>query len=123
MPFVNIYLRAGKPAAYVQALSEAVHQAMVQTIDCPPEVRFHTVHELQPHQLIVHPSYKGVQRSEAVVMLHMILKTGRTTAQKQALYTRIATLLFERCGLRSDDIVAVITENQADDWYFGQPSN
>lgn len=122
MPFVNIYLRAGKAAAYLRSVSDAVHQAMVDTIDCPPDVQFHTVHELAPQQLIAHPSYRDVQRSEDVVMLHMILRAGRSAAQKQALYARVTELLAQRCQLRSDDIVAVITENQAEDWYFGKSS-
>ena len=43
MPLVRISLREGKSEQYRRALGDAVHQAMVEAIDAPPQDRFQII--------------------------------------------------------------------------------
>lgn len=40
MPLVRISLMEGKSADYRRKIGDVVHQAMVETINCPPQDRF-----------------------------------------------------------------------------------
>jgi hypothetical protein len=45
VPLVRISLLAGKSAEYRRKAGDAVHQAMVEAINCPPQDRFHLITE------------------------------------------------------------------------------
>lgn len=119
MPLVRIDLRSGKPAEYRRALGDGVHRAMVETIKVPADDRFQIITE-HPADGIVHdPSYLGVSRSDAVVFIQITLNAGRTLEMKKALYARIAELLAEKPGLRSEDVLVSLVEVTKENWSFG----
>lgn len=45
MPLVRISLMEGKNADYRRKIGDVVHQAMVDTINCPPQDRFQLISE------------------------------------------------------------------------------
>lgn len=46
MPFTNIWLRRGQSAAYVRAISDGVHRAMIDVIGITEDDRFHFINQL-----------------------------------------------------------------------------
>ena len=48
------------------------------------------------------------------------MSAGRTTEAKSACYRRLAELLAERTGLRSEDLAIILVENERTDWSFGR---
>lgn len=60
MPLVRIALREGKPAAHRAAVADAVHQAMVETINVPAKDRFQIVTEHPAEGFLYDPSYLDI---------------------------------------------------------------
>jgi len=48
MPFTRISLIKGKSPEYLQALSDSLHQALVEAFDVPPTDRFQVIHQHAP---------------------------------------------------------------------------
>jgi 4-oxalocrotonate tautomerase len=120
MPFVQISLLQGKTAARALAVSEAVHQALVEVFDVPMLDKFQVVHEVPLERLIFPPSYMGIPHTRDIVYIHITCKEGRTTDMKRRLYANIAGSVAERTGMSQDDVVIVLTESKAENWSFGQ---
>jgi 4-oxalocrotonate tautomerase len=119
MPLVRIDLRQGKPAEYRAALGDAVHQAMVETINVPAADRFQLIAEHPAGGMIHDPSYLGVSRTDDVVFVQITLNAGRTVEMKKALYARIVELLAQRPGLRREDVLVSLVEVTKENWSFG----
>ena len=119
MPFVRLHLPHDTPEPAVQAIADGVHEAMVATIGVPPGDRFQVVHLHPPGRLIADPTYLGVARSNRPVFVQIAVHRGRSADKKRALYRRIADTLHERAGVRPEDVLVVLTENDSADWSFG----
>ena len=63
--------------------------------------------------------YLDVDRDEGFVLVRITLAQGRTTDAKRAFYRRLAGLLVDRVGIRSENLTVTMTENQREDWSFG----
>ena len=118
MPLVRISHRAGVTDAHRQALSDGVQEAMESTINVPVNDRFHILTE-HAAGLIFDPHYLGIERSPDWVAIQITLRQGRTVEMKQALYRRIVANLAEQPGLRPEDVLICLVENELADWSFG----
>jgi 4-oxalocrotonate tautomerase len=121
MPFVTITLLEGKDKRFIKSLSESIHSAMQETIVFPADVFFHKIHEVKKEHMIYLNEFRNVKRSENMIFIECTIKTGRTADQKQAMFKRITEDLFSKLGVRKEDIIIVIRENSAEDWYL-QPN-
>lgn len=119
MPFVSITLREGKSEAFLKTLSETIHKAMVSTIACPPETLYHEILQTGKNGRVYLPQYRGMERTEDMIFIRMILKEGRTAEQKNAMYRLICKELHRELGIRTEDLFITLTENKAEDWFFG----
>jgi 4-oxalocrotonate tautomerase len=118
MPLVRISVLKGKRPAWRQQLGEAVHEALVKTINVPAQDRFQVLSEHEPGDLVYDPGYLGVARSNDIVIIQVTLSLGRTLAQKRALYRRIADNLA-RLGVRREDVWINLIEVAKENWSFG----
>jgi len=119
VPLVRISLREGKSEQYRRALGDAVHQAMVEAIDAPPQDRFQIITEHSENDLIYDPSYLGVERSDNIVMVQITLSAGRKPGQKRKLFQRIAEIMAKNPGLRPQDLMISLVEVAWENWSFG----
>jgi len=119
MPLVRIALAKGKTPAYVQAISEGVHRALVATFNVPADDRFQMIHQHDPGELVFDPHYLGIQRTPDVVYINITASEGRDLAAKKALYQAIAERLAADPGLRREDVLIVLSPNKREDWSFG----
>ena len=119
MPLVRISLREGKSEQYRRALGDAVHQAMVEAIDAPPQDRFQIITEHSATDLIYDPSYLGVERSDNIVMVQITLSAGRKPGQKRKLFRRMAEIMAKNPGLRPQDLMISLVEVAWENWSFG----
>ena len=119
MPLVRIDLISGRTEAEIAAIGAAVHRALVECLGVPARDRFQVVTEHPPGRLIYDPSYLGVARTDAIVLIHVFLSSGRTTEQKKAFYARAADLMASEAGVRRGDATIALTENAREDWSFG----
>jgi 4-oxalocrotonate tautomerase len=118
MPLVRISHRHGVTDAYQQALSEGVQEAMESTVNVPPHDRFHILTE-HVSGLVFDAHYLGIERTPDCVAIQITLRQGRTVEMKQALYRRIVGNLAKNPGLRPEDVLICLVENDLADWSFG----
>ncbi|UNO38419.1 tautomerase family protein [Streptomyces sp. MST-110588] len=119
MPFVRIDA-LGADRNRLDALSRAVHDALVQTIGFPPDDRFQVVVGHDGVGSTLHyDDYLGVHRDDGMVYVAITMRSGRTPGQKQALYRRIAELAQEYADTAPRNVCVVLTENESVDWSFG----
>ena len=103
MPLVRISMLKGKPAKHVQAVCDAVHEALVERYDMDPRDRFQVVEELDPARLVFDRDYAGGPRSDDFVLVG-IRSRSRPAEMKEAFYKRLVERLGEKPGLRPQDV-------------------
>ena len=118
MPLVRISLRKGRTAEFRRKLGDAIHRALVETIDVPQLDRFQLLSEHEPGDLVYDPGYLGIARTNDIVIAQITISTGRTLAQKRALFRRIADNLAA-LGLRREDAWINLVEVAKENWSFG----
>jgi phenylpyruvate tautomerase PptA (4-oxalocrotonate tautomerase family) len=117
MPLTRISLREGTPAPLRRAIADGVHNALVTAVGIPPKDRFQIVESHRAEDMIFDPDYLGIERRD-VVFLEITLVRGRPADRKQQLYRAIAAELTA-VGIRPEDIVITLTENDRADWSIG----
>ena len=113
MPLVNIDLLAGRSDDDIDRISDCVHEAMTAELDVPQRDRFQIVAEHTPRSLRFDRGYLDIDRTEEFVLIRINLSAGRSTEAKQAFYSRLAQLLHERIGIRTEDVAIVPRRERA----------
>jgi 4-oxalocrotonate tautomerase len=119
MPLVRISIPDHLSAERQHALGQAIHAAMVATINVPELDRFQVFSRHKPEDLIMDPTFPAVQRSRDAAIVHITLRGGRTNDQKRALYEAITSNAAAQAGFASADIMIALAENTLIDWSFG----
>lgn len=120
MPLVRIALRQGKSATYRRAVADSVHAALVEVVRIPPDDRFQVVSEHDADGLIINRTFLGIERSDDAIVVEITLRRGRPTPLKEALYQRIVDRLADDPGVRPEDVLVTLIENDLSDWSFGK---
>jgi hypothetical protein len=118
MPLTKISAPKHLPMEKVRALANAVQEARVETCKVPPDDLFQTISRFEADELIMHPSFEGMQRSADACIVEIPLLGGRTDDQKRALY-RVACEKAVAVGFRADDLMIALIENSRVDWSLG----
>jgi 4-oxalocrotonate tautomerase len=119
MPLVRVSLREGKSASYRAAIGEAIHRAMVETINVPADDRFQILTEHSSDGLVYDRKYLGIERTDDIVVIQITLNNTRTLDQKRALYRALAEKLAKAPGLRAQDLLVSLVEVPKENWSFG----
>ena len=119
MPLVRISLVRGKPESYRRKVGDAIHRALVDTINVPPLDRFQILTEHAPGDIVYDSNYLGIARTSDILIVQITLSVGRTLEQKRALYRRIAANLNAAVGLRPQDAWINLVEVAKENWSFG----
>jgi 4-oxalocrotonate tautomerase len=117
MPFVRIFVRAGTTPEYRKALGDGVYRAMVEAIAIPADDRFVVVSEHSEVDLVYDPQYLGVHRSDRIVIVQITMSLGRN--RRENFFQRMAEILSESPGLRTQDLMTVVVETAWENWSFG----
>jgi 4-oxalocrotonate tautomerase len=118
MPLVRIDVSETRPPVVRKAIADGVHKALVDAIGIPPGDRFQVITKHAPEEMIFDPAYLDIERRN-VVYIQIALVEGRSRALKLDLYQQIAANL-EHAGVRNEDIVIVLTENNYENWSVGK---
>jgi phenylpyruvate tautomerase PptA (4-oxalocrotonate tautomerase family) len=119
MPLVRIDLMRGKPRAYLAALASGVHQALVDAVGIPADDRFQVINEHEPANFFYDAHYLGIDRTDDVVFIQIALRRGRTPEVRLRLYEMIVANLTRDPGLRPEDVLITLVENDPVDWSVG----
>ncbi|ATU91040.1 tautomerase family protein [Phyllobacterium zundukense] len=118
MPFTRISLLEGKSPEYLKALTDSLHQAMVETFNVPATDRFQAIHQHRPGELIFDRNYLGGPRSDDFIVFSITTGKPRDTATKKAFYKRLVALLGAAPGVRPEDVMIIISTSSRDEWSF-----
>ncbi|MCT9139869.1 tautomerase family protein [Streptomyces violarus] len=120
MPLVRIdTLRAGPER--LAAIGRAVHDALRETIGIPPDDRFQILRDHDgTSSTLRYDDYLGVHRDDGIAYIAITLRSGRTPAQKRALFRRIAELAQAYADTEPRNVFVVLTENESADWSLGE---
>jgi len=119
MPLVRISLLKGKSKDYIRALSDSVHEALIEAYGIPSADRFQLIHQHEPEELVYDENYLDIRRSDDIVIVHIVAGNWRDTATKKSLYKAIAQRLSRKPGLRPEDVQIILSSNERDEWSFG----
>ena len=119
MPLVRIEIIEGRPESEVLAIGDAVHRALGECLDVPERDHFQIITEHPRGRLIYDRAYLGVERTDGVVLVQVVLSVGRSAEQKKAFYSRAAQLIAAEAHVRPEDVTIVLIENKREDWSFG----
>jgi phenylpyruvate tautomerase PptA (4-oxalocrotonate tautomerase family) len=118
MPFARISLLEGKEPSYVQALSDRIHQALVEAFDTPPNDRFQAIHQHRAGELVFDRHYMGGPRSDNYVLICITAGRPRRSKEKNAFFKHLTGLLSESPGVRPEDVMVIINTTGSDEWSF-----
>ena len=120
MPFVEIFVSEARPPSERRRLCDAVHRALVETIDVPADDRFQALHVHAEDELIADATYLGIARTAGFVAVRINLRRGRSPEKKRALYRAIAENASAAIAVRTEDVLVVLVETEGVDWSFGK---
>ena len=119
MPLVEITLRRGRNPRDLRAIGDAIHDALVAHANVPPDDRFQIFHQVDRDEIVAHPTYGGVNRSDDLIIIRITLNAGRTLEIKKNLYAGIAERAGKAAGVIADDILVCLVEVTKENWSFG----
>jgi Tautomerase enzyme len=93
MPFVNISLARGKPREYLDGVSAAVHQALVQELAMNPDDRFQLIDQYEPSEMIFNRDFRGGPRSDDFIVFTITEGIDSGDQAKQRFYKTLVDLL------------------------------
>ena len=119
MPFIRTCVHKDTPVAQRQSIVDGIHQALVDSIGMPADELFNLVTDYDAQQFFYSRTFNGVARSDAVVVIDITLRRGRSDAMKRALYAGIAQNLEKNAGVAPSDVFIFMHENDYSDWSVG----
>merc|ERR1719240_688105 len=118
MPLIHVYHPEGKDRAYLDGVSDGLHEAMLEAWKIPLKDRFQIFHEKKLADLQIDKEMWDVDRSDDVIVFH-VFTSPRTSEMKLALYERLPQILEEKVKLRPEDVFISVSSNTREDWSFG----
>ncbi len=112
MPLVNISILKGKSPEYIKAVGDGINAAVIETMGFPLDDRYQIIHQLAPECL----QMQG--REGERVMMHLVMRAGRSNKSKQAFYRKVTENLAANPGIPPANILITISENHDIDWSF-----
>lgn len=120
MPFIRVsYQKLHYDTGQLTSVSHTIMDALIQHFNVPEDDLFQVFHAHHPDQFFYSNNYLGIERSNGLLIIQITLKSGRTTNQKTRFYEALARQLAISVPMRQEDVFIVLTENEYEDWSFG----
>jgi phenylpyruvate tautomerase PptA (4-oxalocrotonate tautomerase family) len=108
MPFVSISLARGKSPEYLDGVSSAVHEALVQELGMNPDDRFQLIDQHEPGEMIFSRDFRGGPRSDDFIVFTITEGIDSGDQAKQRFYKTLVDLLQKEPGVRGEDVFVMI---------------
>ena len=118
MPFVNISLARGKSGEYLEAVSRAVHGALVAELHMKPEDEFQLIHQHEPGEMVFNRNFRGGPRSGDWIVFTITDGLERGERAKRRFYKTLVRLLEEGPGVRPADVFVMMTVTPPENFSF-----
>lgn len=119
MPFNKLHVPRHLSAETCRAISDLLHDSLVETCGVNPEDDFCLVCRHAPEDMILHPTFLGERNPGATVIMEVALLAGRSDEQKEALFKDVRARLRGICFDPANSILFLI-ENRPIDWSFSE---
>jgi hypothetical protein len=119
MPFVTISLARGKSRDYLDAVSSAVHEALVQELGMNPGDRFQLIDQYEPGEMIFSRDFRGGPRSDDFIIFTITEGLDSGDAAKQRFYKTLVDLLAKDPGVRGEDVFVQMFRTAPGNFSFG----
>jgi phenylpyruvate tautomerase PptA (4-oxalocrotonate tautomerase family) len=119
VPLLYFDLVEGRDPGEIKALLDAAHTAMVEAFEVPDRDRYQVVNTHPAHEVFALDTGLGLRRSDRIVIVHVVSR-HRTRTQKEKFYRLLAEYLHRDSGLDPCDLIVSVSENDDEDWSFGQ---
>ena len=119
MPLVRINLPQNTLVTDMQAVSNAVHNALVATFNVPEPDKFQAIHKHNPEELICTPEFLGVEHSQHMVFVQISCSPGRSLEMKKALFAKVANDIAHTSNFKAEDVIINLLETSRENWSFG----
>src|SRR6202050_112285 len=118
MPFVNISLARGKPGEYLEAVSRAMHDALVTELHMKPEDHFQLIRQHEAGELVFNRDFRGGPRSDDWIVFTITDGLDRGERAKRRFYKTLIRLLQEGPGVRPADVFVMMTVTPPENFSF-----
>src|ERR1700735_1489888 len=108
MQFVTIALARGKSGEYLDGVSSAVHEALVQELGMNPDDRFQLIDQYEPSEMIFNRDFRGGPRSDDFIVFTITEGIDSGDEAKQRFYRTLVDLLHKDPGVRGEDVFVMI---------------
>jgi ketosteroid isomerase-like protein len=118
MPFVNISLARGKSGEYLNAVSRAVHDALVAELHMLPDDEFQVIRQHEAGELVFNRNFRGGPRSDDWIVFTITDGLDRGERAKRRFYKTLVRLLEEGPGVRPADVFVMMTVTPPENFSF-----
>jgi phenylpyruvate tautomerase PptA (4-oxalocrotonate tautomerase family) len=118
MPFVSISLARGKSREYLDGISSAVHEALVQELGMNPDDRFQLIDQHEPGEMIFNRDFRGGPRSDDFIVFTITEGIDSGDQAKQRFYKTLVDLLQKDPGVRGEDVFVMINRTPPANFSF-----
>jgi phenylpyruvate tautomerase PptA (4-oxalocrotonate tautomerase family) len=119
MPFTRVAVPAGTPANKKRDIAHGIHRALVEAIGLPEDDFFQLLDEYHPSDFFFDRRFLGYEQSDALIVVQITLRRGRSDGMKRELYEQIATNRAANAGIRPENVFIYLSENDFSDWSVG----
>ncbi len=119
MPFVRTSVRNDVSPEKRSIIVEGIHQALVEAIRMPNDELFNLVSSYDRGEFHFSRTFNGILRSDAVVVVEITMRRGRSDSMKKELYRIITAKLEKNANIAPGDIFIFLHENDYSDWSVG----
>jgi len=117
MPFTTIELHEGAfDPAERKTISDAIHDAMIESLAIPSDDRIHFFHELPEGSLFHDDTMFGRPRSSRLMFITFSFNV-RKAATKSALFDCVLRHLEVTAGVHADEVVFRVLETAKENWW------
>lgn len=119
MPFVTISLARGKSGEYLDAVSSAVHEALVQELGMHSDDRFQLISQYEPGEMVFNRDFRGGPRSDDFIVFTVTEGIDSGEQAKRRFYQTLVELLRKDPGVRGEDVFVMINLTPPANFSFG----
>ena len=96
----------------IKKVSDSINEAVIETMNFPDDDRYQVINQLSDDCL----QYQD--RVDDRIMMHLVMRSGRSNKSKQAFYSKVVEYLSNRVDIKPENVFITITENHDVDFSF-----
>lgn len=116
MPMTKIYLRPGSTLEHREAISQAIHESLIEVLAIPTDDLYHIFHEIPHGYLISAPVAFGLERRAQAVFIQFYFGHRPADVLKH-LFVTVVKRLGDLAGLETRDIYLNVVPTPTENWW------